>query len=150
MDQNLLAALQIAFADQRLPGRQRHQRQRGGLFVAETFWLVGGIGRLDPHEFGKRARLHALRPRKHGVAHFETGHVFADGRHHTRDIIANHVGHGQRQHSLEVTSADEVVHRVYAGGMHLDHQAVGQQGWLRDIGDFDLRAVGFDNGCFHR
>ena len=55
MDEHLLTWLQVGLLDQRLPGGEGDQRQRGGLGHGQSGRLGRDVVLVDGDEFGERA-----------------------------------------------------------------------------------------------
>jgi hypothetical protein len=130
VDEHLLAPLDVADLDQRLPGGQRDQRQRGRLDWGDRRRGVCEVGLLDGDPLGDGPDPTVPGTGEHGVAGSETLDPRTDGDHGARHIVTERERKLVRQELLELTHPDLLVQLVQSGGGDRDEHVVVAHGGL--------------------
>ena len=87
LDQHLLAGFQGRVVHQCLPGGQRRERQRRGLYVGDRIRLGGKAGGGHDHVFGGRAVPVEVDRADHLIAHGQVGDAAAETGHRARHLM---------------------------------------------------------------
>lgn len=119
MNQDLLPFLQLGLFDQRLPGSQRDQRNRGRFFHAEQLRLQGDISFVDGNEFGKGADSILVGPCIDLIAGLELLHPGSDAKHHASHFVAEDERQSIAQQEFQLAVPDLRIQRVDPGSVDL-------------------------------
>ena len=129
MDEDLLPGLHLPALHQRLPGRQRHQRQRARLLHADRRGLERQVALGDGDALGERADAVLVGPGVDLVAGLEAANCRPDADDGARDVVAQDQRQLVGQDLLELAGADLLVQLVEPGGFHPDeHVALTDDG----------------------
>ena len=92
VNEHMIARGDAGAVDERFPGGDGHQRQRGGLAPVEGVGLEGHEGGIDRDVFtvGAAVAAHAGSTAVDGVAGREASHAVADGFDHAGHVAAEH------------------------------------------------------------
>src|SRR5690606_17100033 len=113
------------------PGRDRGQRQRGGLRELQRLRLVSDDARVDPLVFGVAARAGDVAGVVDLVARLETGDLVADGFDHAGRVEPQHF---RRRFDLRLRRAHLGVDRIDRYRLDPHQQVVpGGRGRLRQL-----------------
>ena len=127
--QHALPGLDLAFGDQRFPGRDPGQRQHASLDVRHRARLASHLCFTHGNKLRVSAVAGDVGARIHRVSQLEAGHPGAHGMNHARHVPARYKGHLERQHGAQMTLADLPVHRVDGAAHDADQHLVGRAGW---------------------
>ena len=120
-DEDRLASAQPCLRHQRVPGRQAHYGQGGGLLEREGWRLEPDVFFVGDDVFGERARLTDGGDAEDFIAHLEPLHPRPDGFDHAGEIMAQAARKPEPGNRLHLAPANFPVHRV--GGRSPDLNA---------------------------
>jgi hypothetical protein len=120
LHEHLLTGLHVRPLDQRLPGGQRHQRQRGGLDHRQRGRFDRQVVLVDRDQLRERADAVGAGPRIYLITRRESSHGAAYLKDHTGQVVAEDERGLVRQHQLELAVLDLDVEHVHPRCVDLD------------------------------
>ncbi len=134
VDEDLLPRLHVPALHERLPRRQRDQRQRARLLHGDRRGLERQIGLGHGDALGERTDAVLVGPGVDLVAGLEPAHLRADADDGAGDIVAEYQRQRVRQDLLELAEADLLIELVQPGRFHPHKHVMLSDHGLRDVG----------------
>ncbi|MNT23750.1 hypothetical protein D3C72_1591830 [compost metagenome] len=151
LNEDLLAWLDLAHFDQRLPGGQSDQRDRGGFLHGEACRFQREVCGIDRNQLCKGACPEIARTGVDLVARLELPHIGADVQDRSGQIVTENEGWTIGQEQLELAIAHLGIQKVDRCGLNANQHIIGTDLRFGHVGQTKraLLLVFVDDEGFH-